>query len=89
MPKMSKKAVKVEQEPDSPLSVGNDEIKEDLQPIKKVKKPPTKPSLWMQTLQKHGFMVKGGAFKPCPKKGSPEYEAVRKDFDEQKQSAAK
>ena len=42
------------------------------------------PSLWMAVLKENGFMVKGGEFKPTPKKGSPEYEKVRKIFDERK-----
>lgn len=50
---------------------------------------PRKPSLWMQVLQKHGFMVKGSAaFKPCPKKGSDEYIAVRAAFDAEKAKQA-
>lgn len=54
----------------------------------KVKAEPKKPSLWMQTLQKHGFMVKGGAFKPTPKKGSDDYITVRAAFDAEKMKIA-
>lgn len=49
--------------------------------VKKEKKPL---SLWMQTLQENGFMCKGGQFKPTPKKGTPEYIAVRAAFDAKK-----
>jgi len=52
----------------------------------KVEKRP--PSLWMSVLQKNGFMVKGSAFKPTPKKGSNDYVMVRAMFDEEKAKLA-
>lgn len=51
-----------------------------------VQKQKRAPSLWMQCLQEHGYMVKGGSFKPTPKKGSPEYTKIRAVFDQRKQS---
>ena len=45
---------------------------------------PKEPSLWLVTLREHGFMIKGGAFKPTPKKGSDDYNAVRAAFDAKK-----
>ena len=56
---------------------------------KATKKEPKAPSLWLTVLKENGFMCKGGSFKPTPKKGTPEYEAVRKIFDERKAAAAK
>lgn len=45
------------------------------------------PSLWMTVLKENGFMVKGGEFKPTPKKGSADYEKVKKIFDERKEAS--
>lgn len=53
-------------------------------PARKAKKEKRPLSLWMQTLQEHGYMTRGSAFKPTPKKGSPEYVAVRAAFDAKK-----
>ena len=44
---------------------------------------PRAPSLWLTVLKENGFMVKG-SFKPTPKKGSDDYNRVRKLFDERK-----
>jgi len=41
-------------------------------------------SLWMKTLQAHGFMKKGSDFKSAPKKGTPAYEAVKAAYDKAK-----
>ena len=42
---------------------------------------------WRQACVKHGYMVKGGAFKPVPKKGTAEYKKIRATFDEIKSKA--
>lgn len=52
-------------------------------------KPKRPLSLWMRTLQENGYMCKGAAFKPTPKKGSPEYEKVRAAFDAKKNAGEK
>jgi hypothetical protein len=39
--------------------------------------------LWLTVLKENGFMVTG-SFKPTPKKGSDDYNRVRKIFDERK-----
>ncbi len=43
---------------------------------------PKKITLWTQTCKECGYMVKGG--KRQPKKGTPEYEELRKRYDEKK-----
>ncbi len=53
----------------------------------KAPKEPRAPSLWLTCLREHGYMMKGAGFKPTPKKGTPEYEAVRKTFDARKAEA--
>lgn len=50
-------------------------------------KEPKAPTLWLTCLREHGYMLKGAGFKPTPKKGTPEYEAVRKTFDARKAEA--
>ena len=50
----------------------------------KAEKKVREPSLWLECLRAHGYMLKGAGFKPTPKKGSSEYEAVKKDFDAKK-----
>lgn len=67
-----------------------EEVEQPKQPVKsKVKKEKKPLSLWMQTLQANGYMCKGGAFKPTPKKGTPEYATVRAAFDAAKAAEAK
>lgn len=57
-------------------------------PARKAKKEKKPLSLWMTTLQQHGYMTRGSAFKPTPKKGSAEYVAVRAAFDKAKAALA-
>lgn len=85
----------------SPIEEPNDpeikeEVKEDKKPKRKVKPKdikedkPRVPSLWLTCLRQCGYMNKGsGEFKPNPKKGTAEYDKVKKIFDEMKIEAAK
>lgn len=84
------KAVKQATPPPSPVTDDEDQDMPEKPPkltrSKKEKKPL---SLWMTTLQEHGYMCKGATFKPTPKKGSPEYIAVRAAFDAKKAALSK
>lgn len=89
----AKKQVEVEAEPED--REVEDESEEKAEPAPRgrpkvtKKAAPKAPSLWLTVLKENGFMCKGGAFKPTPKKGTPDYEAVRKIFDERKAAASK
>ncbi len=91
----AKKSIPVEAEAEPQEREVEDESEEKAEPAPRGRPKATKkaapkaPSLWLTVLKENGFMCKGGAFKPTPKKGTPDYEAVRKIFDERKAAASK
>lgn len=48
-----------------------------------------KPSAWIKALKAEGYMKPGADFKPVPKKGTPEYEKVRRRMEKIKKQEAK
>lgn len=93
--KKTKRINKICEEPQERTERDDDEVREDTTKTnkqvkskreKKVKKPP---GLWIVTLQENGYMKKGDAFKPCPKKETEEYKKLREIFDEKKIALAK
>lgn len=89
----AKKVVLVEPEVEADAEPAENDVEEKAEPAARgrpraSKKVQREPSLWLSVLKENGFMLKGGSFKPTPKKGSAEYIAVRKIFDERKAALA-